>query len=138
MVKCQAPLVVSKFLTSKCKEIVIVVLRAIISFLSNAVNTKHPTNNTLVLNQVKNKFVYIYLIMHFQKIFIWLLFQILGNITGNATAIKNLMSLLPEHPLVCKIIYFMCLVKHSNTTLHQTQIIIQIVNVLKKENNICK
>lgn len=60
MVKCQAPLVVSKFLTSKCKEIVIVVLRAIISFLSNAVNTKHPTNNTLVLNQVKKK-IYIYL-----------------------------------------------------------------------------
>lgn len=55
MLKCGAPLVVSKFLTSKCKEIVIAVLRAISSFLSNGVNAKHPTNNTLVLNQVKNK-----------------------------------------------------------------------------------
>lgn len=48
------------------------------------------------------------------------------------------MSLLPEHPLVCKILYLMCVVKHSNETLYQTEILIQIVNVLKKENNLCK
>jgi len=52
MLKCQAVGVVSEFLTSNCKDIVIAVLRAQVSFLSNTFNLKHPTNNTFVVSQV--------------------------------------------------------------------------------------
>lgn len=52
MLKCQAVGVVSELLTSKCKEIVIAVLRAQASFLSNPANFKHSTNNLNVVSQV--------------------------------------------------------------------------------------
>lgn len=52
MLKCQAVEIVSGLLKSKCKEIVVAVLRAQASFLSNPYNSKHPTNNTLIVLQV--------------------------------------------------------------------------------------
>lgn len=55
MLKFQAVRIVSELLTSKCKEIVLAVLRAQASFLSNAANLKHPTNNLFVISQVSNK-----------------------------------------------------------------------------------
>lgn len=54
MVKFQAIRAVSKLITSKCKDIVIAVLRAQISFLSNATNPKYASNNALVVTQVGN------------------------------------------------------------------------------------
>lgn len=55
MIKCKAVGAVSELLKSKCKHIVIAVLRAQVSFLSNSCNLKHPTNNTFVVLQVNNK-----------------------------------------------------------------------------------
>lgn len=55
MLKCKAVRVVSKFLTSKCKDIVIAVLRAQDSFLSNSANVKHRTNLTFIILQVNYK-----------------------------------------------------------------------------------
>lgn len=54
MVKCHAIRAVSELITSKCKDIVIAVLRAQISFLSNAANLKHASNNAFVVTQVGN------------------------------------------------------------------------------------
>lgn len=48
------------------------------------------------------------------------------------------MSLLSEYPIISRIIYLICHVKNSIQMLHETQIITQIVDVLKKENNVCK
>lgn len=52
MLKCQAVKVVYEHLTSKCKEIVTAVLRALTSYLSNATNLKYRITNKLVLSQV--------------------------------------------------------------------------------------
>lgn len=64
MLKCKAVRVVSKLLTSKCKDIVIAVLRAQDSFLSNPANVKHHTNLTFVILQVNNKYKSITLIIY--------------------------------------------------------------------------
>lgn len=57
MLKCQAVKVVYEHITSKCKEIVIAVLRALTSFLSNAIYPKYRITNRLVLSQVKKTII---------------------------------------------------------------------------------
>lgn len=52
MIKFHIVKVVSEFLTSKCKDIVIAVLRAQVSFLSNPVNKKHHKNRAVIIAQV--------------------------------------------------------------------------------------
>lgn len=48
------------------------------------------------------------------------------------------MNLLPEQPLIGKIIYSMCKIPHARAQLGQSRLIVHIVDVLKKENNHCK
>lgn len=55
MIKFHSIKVVSEFLTSKCKDIVIAVLRAQVSFLSNPANKKHQKNSAAVVAQVIQK-----------------------------------------------------------------------------------
>lgn len=48
------------------------------------------------------------------------------------------MRLLPERPLVGKIIYSMCKVKDASRFLHQSLLIVRITDLLKQKDNYCK
>lgn len=48
------------------------------------------------------------------------------------------MHLLPQQPLVSKIIYAMCKIRDALGYLHQSRLIVHITEILKKEDNHCK
>lgn len=48
------------------------------------------------------------------------------------------MGLLPERPLVSKIIYAMCRIRDALGYLHQSRLIVHITEILKNEDNHCK
>lgn len=112
MLKLQAVKIISDSLKSECKEIVMAVLRAQTAILYRVLELKHAKNS---LDTVV---------------------QILGN--SEQKSIDNiciLMRLLPEQPLVSKIIYAMCKIRDALGYLHQSRLIMHITEILKKEDN---
>ncbi|XP_050531990.1 uncharacterized protein LOC126900369 isoform X2 [Daktulosphaira vitifoliae] len=109
MLKHQAVGIISELLTSDNNDLVLAVLRAHISFLSNAGNFKHQSNNLSVVSQILGK--------------------------SNVDTMNTLMNLLPNNPLVSKIIYLMSKVPQTRAQLAQSGVMEHIVTFLKNENN---
>ncbi|CAI6366388.1 unnamed protein product [Macrosiphum euphorbiae] len=112
MLKLRAVKIISDSLKSERKEIVMAVLRAQTAILYRVLDLKHAKNS---LDAVV---------------------QILGN--SEEKSIDNiciLVNLLPEQPLVSKIIYAMCKIRDALGYLHQSRLIVHITEILKKEDN---
>ncbi|XP_050436838.1 uncharacterized protein LOC126843379 [Adelges cooleyi] len=109
MLKNQAIAIISELLFSDCSDIVSAVLRAQLSFLANAGNPKHLTNNQFVV------------------------LQILGKDVKNT--MTTLMNLLPNNPIASKIIYLLSKVRQTRMQLALAGTMERIVDYLEKENN---
>ncbi|KAF0758163.1 BTB/POZ domain-containing protein, partial [Aphis craccivora] len=108
MLKLQAVKIISDSLKSECKEIVMAVLRAQTAILYRVLELKHAKNS---LDTVV---------------------QILGN--SEQKSIDNiciLMRLLPEQPLVSKIIYAMCKIRDALGYLHQSHLTLSMCLLLQ-------